>query len=648
MTSSKPSVPWINSSIKRTLRKKRKLYDKARRTGDFHLWDKFKDLRRKTDRQMRKLHREHVRDIGNSLQSNNTKPFWNYVKSLRRDVFGVSPLSTAGRIVSSAKEKAEALNSQFCSVFTRENLTTIPDLGSSKVPDMPDLKITSAGVKKLPNLNVSKASASDNIPARILKECASSAAPILQKIYQKSISSGSLPQDWLNASVSPIFKKGDRSLPSNYRPVSLTCIACKQLEHIIHSNIMDHMDKYNLLCDRQHGFRSGRSCETQLSGLVNDLAMILDRKGRADLCIMDFSKAFDMVPHQRLLTKIDHLGIRGNTKAWIKSFLTLRQQNVIIDGQSSTSSPVTSGVPQGTVLGPLLFLSYINDLPDCVSSNVRLFADDLILYRTIDNPETDCSKLQTDIDSLTSWEKTWQMKFNTSKCFIMHVTHQRNFTRHDYHMNGTVLEKVNHHPYLGVELSSDLSWAKHITQSVSKANSILGLLRRNLWNCTQNTKEIAYKTLVRPRLEYCSPIWDPYQKVYQEKIEKVQRRAARFVTNDHRRTSSVKQMLDSLDWEPLQDRREKARLISLYKEVHHLTPSNIDHLKLNPQMKYNTRQSHDLNLAITHTNKNCYKYSLYPRTIPTWNSLPDSTKSAPDVENFKILINGSLEKSKTN
>lgn len=641
MTSSKPSVPWINSNVKRNIRKKRKLYDKARKTGDFELWDRFKELRRKTDRQMRKLHRDHVRGIGDSLQSENTKPFWNYVKALRRDVFGVSPLSSMGRIASSAKEKAEALNKQFCSVFTREELSSIPTLGTSTVPDMPDIEISVTGVEKLlRNLKVNKAPGPDNIPARILQECASSVAPLLQKIYQKSISSGSLPQDWLNANVSPIFKKGDRSLPSNYRPVSLTCIASKQLEHILHSNIMNHLDKYSLLCDKQHGFRSGRSCETQLAGLVDDLAEILDKRGRADLCIMDFSKAFDMVPHQRLLAKIDHLGIRGNTKSWIKGFLTNRQQKVIIDGQSSTSSSVISGVPQGTVLGPLLFLAYINDLPNCVISYVRLFADDLILYRYITS-SNDCDILQEDINSLCNWEKTWQMKFNITKCFIMHVTHKKSFINHQYYMGNTVLQKVDHHPYLGVELSNKLSWATHINQTVNKANSILGLLKRNLWSCSSRTKEIAYKTLVRPRLEYCSPIWDPHQKVHQVNLEKVQRRSARFVTGDYRRTSSVNDMLHDLNWETLQDRREKARLTLVYKETHHITPPNINHhlVTNSTTNKPTTRQSHELNYNIIRSNKDCYRYSLYPRTIPTWNALPASTKEASDVAKFKFLIN---------
>ncbi|XP_077978226.1 uncharacterized protein LOC144433741 [Glandiceps talaboti] len=182
ITSSKPNVPWINSTLKRNIRKKRKLYDKARKTGNFILWDKFKELRRRNDKQMRKLRQEHINTIGQSLQTDNTKPFWNYIKALRRDVIGVSPLSSMGRIASSAKEKAEILNNQFCSVFTNEDLTCIPNLGISKIPKMPDITITTIGIEKLlKNLKVNKASGPDNIPARILKECATSIAPYYKK-----------------------------------------------------------------------------------------------------------------------------------------------------------------------------------------------------------------------------------------------------------------------------------------------------------------------------------------------------------------------------------------------------------------------------------------------------------------------------------
>jgi hypothetical protein len=245
---------------------------------------------------------------------------------------------------------------------------------------------------------------------------------------------------------------------------------------------MAHFDKYSILNDKQHGFRRGRSCETQLAGLVDDLAQVLNDRGQIDLCIMDFSKAFDVVPHQRLLTKLHHLGIRQNTHQWIEGFLSNRTQRVVIDSQHSSKSPVVSGVPQGTVLGPLLFLAYINDLPDKVTSQVRLFADDLILYRQIES-NNDCNTLQDDINSLCDWEAAWQMKFNQSKCFIMRMTHKRKPLNHQYFMGDSVLQEVSHHPYLGVELSDELSWARHINQTVTGANKILGLIKRNLWNC---------------------------------------------------------------------------------------------------------------------------------------------------------------------
>lgn len=638
MSSCKVKLPWMTDKMRKKCNKKRKQYDKARRSGDFEQWDKFKETRRKIDKDLRKLRRKYISGICDTLQTNNTKPFWRFVKSIRREVFGVGPLQTMGRIVSGAKEKAEALNSQFCSVFTNEDSLNIPQMDISSTPDMPDIKVTTHGVEDLlKNLKVHKATGPDNVPARILKECSTAVAPILQKLFQKSLNSGTVPDDWRKANVSPVFKKGDRTLPSNYRPVSLTSIICKQLEHIIVSNIHKHFDRYSLLSDRQHGFRRGRSCETQLAGLADDLAKILDKRGLVDMCIMDFSKAFDVVPHQRLLIKLDHLGIRHNINRWIGSFLSNRSQNVIIDGKSSSSSPVVSGVPQGTVLGPLLFLAFINDLPECVKSYIRLFADDLILYKQIFST-SDCIALQEDINSLCAWESTWQMSFNKSKCFIMRMTHKKKFSQHQYYMGDSVLQEVKHHPYLGVELSNDFSWAKHITQTTNSSNKILGLIKRNFWNCSPSAKETAYKTLVRPKLEYASSVWDPYHKTYIESLEKVQRRAARFIKNDYQRSSSVTNMLKELKWDTLEDRRTKTRLVTIYKETHGIIPSNIHHLKAD-QSKPTTRSTHILNYKVPQSQKDCYRFSLYPRTIPQWNSLPPELKTAPDTHSFKLLLN---------
>ena len=232
---------------------------------------------------------------------------------------------------------------------------------------------------------------------------------------------------------------------------------------------MTHFDKFNLLTDLQHGFRKSRSCDSQLALTIDDLAKSLNSQGQTDLVIMDFSKAFDTVPHRRLLHKLHHMGVKGPLHSWINHFLTKRQQSVVLEGSHSSSVPVKSGVPQGTVLGPLLFLIYINDLPSSVKSNVRLFADDCILYRQI-RSDKDAAILQEDINKLCQWEKDWQMGFNTSKCFVMHVTQKRSPAMYQYSMGNTALEVVTHHPYLGVELSCDLEWKHHISNITSKAS----------------------------------------------------------------------------------------------------------------------------------------------------------------------------------
>ncbi|MCG8033368.1 MAG: reverse transcriptase family protein, partial [Candidatus Thiodiazotropha taylori] len=276
------------------------------------------------------------------------------------------------------------MGDQFCSVFTEEDTSDLPDLGPSHTPSVPPIKVNIKGVLKLlKDIKPHKASGPDNIPARLLKEAAEELAPGLTHLFQISIDSGKIPHDWKSALVTPVFKKGNRSGPSNYRPISLTSIVCKTLEHVIHSSVISHLEKHNLLTDHQHGFRKRRSCETQLLLTINDLAKGLNDKQQIDAILLDFSKAFDKVPHQRLLLKLNHYGIRNNILAWIKDFLSARTQEVVIDGSKSTPAPVTSGVPQGTVLGPLLFLAYINDMPECVKSSIKLFADDSLLYRKV-------------------------------------------------------------------------------------------------------------------------------------------------------------------------------------------------------------------------------------------------------------------------
>ena len=238
---------------------------------------------------------------------------------------------------------------------------------------------------------------------------------------------------------------------------------------------MSHLDRFNILCPQQHGFRRGHSCETQLISTIQDVALELDNRTQTDMVIMDFTKAFDKVPHNRLLMKLNRYGIRGSTHNWIKSFLTKRKQRVVIDGEFSDWVNVDSSVPQGTVTGPLMFLMFINDLPINLSSQVRLFADDCILYRSVAGPE-DASKLQADLDTLTAWQNDWQMEFNASKCYVLRVTHARTPHHFTYNLNNTKLQETTSHTYLGVNISQDLSWNSHVNNVSAKANRTLGFI----------------------------------------------------------------------------------------------------------------------------------------------------------------------------
>ena len=407
-----------------------------------------------------------------------------------------------------------SLNKQFCSVFTEEAADGLPQMSNNQYPGIGSLIITIKGVEKmLLNLNANKAADPDELHGKLLKNTAKESAPLLQAIFQCSIESGEIPEAWKKATISPVYKKSDRSDPANYRPVSLTCISCKILEHIINRHIRDHLDKHNILADAQHGFRKRRSCETQL---------------------------------------------------------LLRTQKVVVEGASSDPSPVKSGVPQGSVLGPLLFLLFINDLAEHTSSTVRLFADDCVMYKSVKTILSiqDCEVLQNDLDQLHQWEKRWQLRFNARKCNIMRATHaKKKKLLYEYKLGGEALLPTNSTAYLRVELSSDLKWNTHVRKTASKANQTLGVLRRNLKNCPREIKNMAYKSILRPKMEYAAPIWDPYTKDNIQLLEAVQRRAARFVCNKYSRHESVTSMLQDLDWPLLEQRRAESRLSPYHLSV---------------------------------------------------------------------------------
>ena len=373
------------------------------------------------------------------------------------------------------------------------------------------------------------------------------------------------------------------------------------------------------------------------------------------MAILDFSKAFDTVPHRKLLHKLNQYGITGNINLWLQDFLTNRNMKVIIDSEESEAVPVNSGVPQGTVLGPLLFLCHINDLPESVKSTVSLFADDCLLYRVIKNAK-DHETLQEDLQQLELWANRWGMQFNAKKCYTFSINQK---SSKFYQLNNHILQQVSENPYLGVTISEDLKWTSHISKITKKASSTLGFLRRNLKHCPKLCRKSVYFSLVRSTLEYSSIIWDPYLQKDTAQIEKVQRQAARFITGDYttREAGCITNMLKDQNLPPLQDRRKANRLVFFYKVVEGLVPAlpcydylttvraNKRRVKARTFSDYN---SDNIVEKQTINNYKCfnniqrersqYKNSFFPRTIIDWNHLDDSVVHSKTVDSFRFAV----------
>ena len=634
MTSQRFTQPWINRDIRRLTRLKRRWQRRARRSNEQKDWEKYKALKKKTQKACRDGHDNYVNDIL-TKDSTNPKRYWNFIKSKKKDNTGMAPLKKDGLTFCDRQNQANIMGNQFSSVFTKEDTSNLPDLGPSNTQSAPPINVDPKGIQKLlKDLKPHKATGPDCIPARLLKTAADELAPGLAHLFQISVDNGKIPLDWKTALVTPVFKKGNRSDPGNYRPISLTSIACKILEHVIHSCIINHFERHDILTDCQHGFRKRRSCETQLIMTVDDLARGLNEKQQVDAVLLDFSKAFDKVPHQRLLLKLEHYGVRGNLLKWVEDFLSARTQEVVIDGTKSTPLPVSSGVPQGTVLGPLLFLAYINDMPEGIRSTVKLFADDSLVYRKISN-KRDCEELQQDLDRLQEWEKKWQMAFNAEKCEVLCITNKKNTIQHNYLIHGQKLAIKSDSKYLGVTISSNLSWSKHVNNISKKANSTMAFLRRNIRPASQQAKSTAYKTFVRPTLEYASTVWSPHTDTDSNQLEMVQRRAARFVKSDYSRKSSVTAMRQDLCWDTLLQRRDQARLSMMYRIAHqqvdipaerYLTPLD------------NRTRGHNARFRQIPTSFTGYQQSFFPRTIVLWNQLPQEAVSQSTLEAFQIQL----------
>ena len=594
----RPNEPlWFNKSAKRACNKQRKLYSLYKKKGDSELLNKYKQLRRSNKKLFKNLKKDYMTNrLYNPLVEGDTKPFYRYIKELKGNANKiVSMEQDNGVLTENDYETANILNSFFQSVFSKPSpLPTLPFIA-----DPQNISISTNGVLKLiDNLKTGKAAGPDKIGKNQLTLDPEGTAAILTSIFNYSLQTGTLPEEWKIAHVTPIYKQGSRTSPSNYRPISLTCICCKLLEHIIVHQLNAQLT--NKISSNQHGFRKSLSCCTQLITVNHDILKFNDSGSIVHAAILDFSKAFDVVNHSKLLTKLIGFGINPILIRWIASFLQGRSQRVLVGGRMSDPVQVTSGVPQGSVLGPTLFILFINDIVDCVTnSSIRLFADDTLVYHPITN-SNDMTLLQTDLDNLFQWGQSNGMLFNAKKSTIVSFGKTSLTDKYliNYHLGNTPLITCDTVKYLGVYLSKDNKWNTHIEYICMKASRILGLLKNTISDAPVAVKLIAYKQLCRPVLEYAAEVWDPHTATHSDMLERIQNKAVRFIKNIKGREVSVSEGKFMCGLKSLKHRRQQQRL-SLYINIvsnKDTFPSIHDTLtEMNASTHYMTTRSNNLN-----------------------------------------------------
>ena len=570
MSTTRHNLPWYHQHLRRLCNKKQRLYNKSRKTKSNDDIRAFKKCRSEYNKLLKNAQREYYLDFLEPRLDQNGKYLFNYIKRMKKDSLGIEALNHNNKLITNASDKAEALSEQYKSVFAEENKEDLPHILPSPYPDMKNIEITEKGVlKRLEDLDVNKSTGPDGLSPILLKMLAPVISQTLTEIFQQSLRQSTQPSDWLTQFVSPILKPGkDKLEPSSYRPISLTSVCCKILEHIIYSETMQHLENNNILSKLQHGYRRGCSTETQLLKVIQYLSKNLENCAQTDIISLDFSKAFDVVPHSRLLLKMNYYGVR-NILPWIKSFLTNRKQTVIIDGVHSSYVHVKSGLPQGTVLAGLLFLIFINDLPSSVTSSFTgVFCDDTLLAKEILS-QNDAIDLQNDLDKVHEWTKIWGMSFNVVKCVQMTVSNKIKNLSTKYFLENKELYKNDVIKYLGIFIDKKLTFKQHIEEKSKRATTVLNMLRRNLHFAPKSVKTKAFQSCVLPIVEYGSTCWAPTSSKLNKKLEMVVHNGAKFVTNKYPKKGnyddySITKILKDLNWKTLEQRRMKARTIMAY------------------------------------------------------------------------------------
>ena len=632
--------PWMNWRLMRVWKRKYFAWKRYTESRGYQRYREYKKEANKMKKEARKAKREYEKKLAKEIR-HNKRAFFRYVNSKLTVRPEISQMQNElGDLVDNDKDICSILGKYFNSVYIPQSNDEMPDMEILCDKQIREMEITREDIKtRLEKINVNKSCGPDGIHPLILQKTANITCVPLELIFNKSLQEGECPSDWRSANVTPIHKKGDKTNPSNYRPVSLTSQVCKLMESIVRKHLVEHLTENDILRDEQHGFREGRSCLTNLLETMEHWTEIIDEGDGIDVAYLDFRKAFDLVSHRHLIYKLSKYGIIGQTLKWVESFLHQRTQRVVIRGTMSEEFPVTSGVPQGSVLGPVLFLIFINDLPLEMLSPLSLFADDSKIFarilaenkkkltRIINGNEI----LQRDLNTIREWAMKWKMEFNVDKCKIMHLGKKN--PKHTYNMGGSALAVTREERDLGVLIDDQLNFDKHIRGIVNKANRMLGMIKIGFACLDKEMFMNLYPVLVRPLIEYCVQVWSPHMQKHIDLLEGVQKRATKLVPE--LRNMTYEKRLEKLGLTSLEDRRIRGDMIETYKIMTGKNDVSRDLFFKMAPTRGNPEEVRNLKIFKKRFNRNKRKYFFSQRVVEKWNKLSNEEVNAPKTSGFK-------------
>ena len=644
--------PWFNSELRHNIRLRDRLRRKALKTNNNQDKIRYKTQRNRVNNIKKHAKETYMNNYEDLIlnQSCGSKTFWQLMGRLagkQSKTSIIPPLETPNDSYAFTDlEKANLLNDYFCSISTIDDSNiNLPEFNIRTDSWLLNVNIeTSEVIDVLSNLQLNKAVGPDGISHRMLKHTCHSIATPLRKLFNLSLQKKAFPILWKLAHVMPIFKKGDKSQTNNYRPISLVSCVGKAFERVIFKHVYNHLITNSLIYQYQSGFLPGHSTVHHLIELVHNTCLALEKYEMNCQIFCDISKAFDRVWHRGLLLKLKNYGIDGNLLVWFEDYLKNRNQKVFINNTFSTQKPISAGVPQGSVLGPLLFLIYINDISDDLTGLARLFADDTSLsYSSADIRQIELI-LNEDLRKLSEWARKWLILFNPVKTEVMLISNIFNETDLQLMMDGTILKIVEIHKHLGVYLSSNNKWSKHIDSIITSASKQISFMRKIKYKFSKQTLNTLYCTYIRPLFEYASEVWDGCSQTDANRLEQAQLNAARIVTGLPV-FASTNSLYQETGWEPLSQRRTNKKLSLMYKIINNEAPGYLSNLlpnRVGEQTHHNLRNNQ--NFEIPYSRLCSYESSFFPSTLRLWNDLDITTRNSSSLLEFKNRIKQISEK----